>query len=65
MIERTLHESENSGRSESLLLEQPISFARLISSESLLANSNEVLIRHQGEHYYLRLTRNNKLILTK
>lgn len=38
---------------------------REISSEALLAGGKEVLIRHQGEAYRLRLTRQNKLILTK
>lgn len=65
MIERTLSYSENPGRSGSLLVEQPISSVRSISSESLLANGSEVLISHQGERYHLKLTRNNKLILTK
>lgn len=36
-----------------------------ISSDSLFAASNEVLIQHQGEYYRLRRTRNGKLILTK
>ncbi|MEY3121546.1 MAG: Hemin uptake protein hemP [Pseudomonadota bacterium] len=65
MIEHTLNYSGNPEHSESPLLEQPISSVRSISSESLLANGNEVFIRHQGERYHLKLTRNNKLILTK
>lgn len=65
MIEHTLNYSRNPGHSESPLLEQPTSSVRSISSESLLVNGNEVLIRHQGECYHLKLTRNNKLILTK
>lgn len=38
---------------------------REISSEALLGGSKELLIHHRGEAYRLRLTRQNKLILTK
>ncbi|MXS85886.1 hemin uptake protein HemP [Nitrosomonas sp. HPC101] len=38
---------------------------KLISSENLFGMSKEVLIQHRGEQYHLRLTRNDKLILTK
>ena len=34
-------------------------------SQELFRNSNTVCIEHQGEQYWLRLTRGNKLILTK
>jgi hemin uptake protein HemP len=34
-------------------------------SQELFRNSSTVCIEHQGEHYWLRLTRGNKLILTK
>ncbi|RMH91074.1 hemin uptake protein HemP [Lysobacter pythonis] len=36
-----------------------------ISSGALLGGEREILIRHGGECYRLRHTRNNKLILTK
>lgn len=36
-----------------------------IDSESLLQGGRELLIAHAGEEYHLRLTRNDKLILTK
>ena len=36
-----------------------------IDSRDLLHARNELLIRHAGECYRLRLTRNDKLILTK
>lgn len=36
-----------------------------LSSEKLFGASNEVLIQHQGDTYILRLTKQNKLILTK
>ena len=34
-------------------------------SEELFGNSNELVIQHGNEEYRLRITRNNKLILTK
>ncbi|RDZ29484.1 hemin uptake protein HemP [Lysobacter silvisoli] len=37
----------------------------LIESVALLRGAREVLIRHGGEVYRLRHTRNDKLILTK
>lgn len=36
-----------------------------VSSHSLLAGARELVIQHQGSEYHLRLTRNDKLILTK
>lgn len=36
-----------------------------LPSTALLGNNNEVLIQHQNETYILRLTKQNKLILTK
>jgi hemin uptake protein HemP len=36
-----------------------------LSSRDLFRNANTVRIEHNGEHYWLRLTRGNKLILTK
>lgn len=38
---------------------------RCLSSKELLGSAQEVLIEHNGCHYHLRLTRQNKLILTK
>jgi hemin uptake protein HemP len=47
----------------------PLSFvagqARHVSSHALLAGARELVIQHQGGEYRLRLTRNDKLILTK
>jgi hemin uptake protein HemP len=39
--------------------------ARHVSSHALLAGERELVIQHQGSEYHLRLTRNDKLILTK
>jgi hemin uptake protein HemP len=36
-----------------------------IASMQLLAGGNELVIEHAGQEYRLRLTRNDKLILTK
>lgn len=41
---------------------QPV---RTLSSGDLLAGGRELVIQHQGSEYHLRLTRNDKLILTK
>ena len=38
---------------------------RRISSQSLLDGGRELVIQHEGSEYHLRLTRNDKLILTK
>lgn len=38
---------------------------RVLSSQDLFRDSNTVEIEHRGQRYLLRLTRENKLILTK
>lgn len=38
---------------------------RVITSEVLFGGTRELLIKHAGENYYLRLTNQGKLILTK
>lgn len=38
---------------------------KTISSTELFAGSHEVVILHDGLPYRLRITKNNKLILTK
>jgi hemin uptake protein HemP len=43
----------------------PTSRATRISSGRLLAGARELVIEHAGQEYHLRLTRNDKLILTK
>lgn len=35
------------------------------SSNALLGRGRELVIEHSGQEYHLRLTRNDKLILTK
>ena len=41
------------------------SSALQLSSRELFRHANTVRIEHNGEHYCLRRTRGNKLILTK
>lgn len=36
-----------------------------IDSRALMDGQKLLMIEHMGSHYYLRMTRNNKLILTK
>lgn len=36
-----------------------------VSSQALLKGERELVIEHEGHEYHLRLTRNDKLILTK
>jgi len=38
---------------------------RFINSAELFGDKQEVIIKHAGEEYRLRITSNNKLILTK
>ncbi len=42
-----------------------ISRIKKLCSSKLFANKKEVLIGHQNETYILRITKQNKLILTK
>ncbi|MDA0687102.1 MAG: hemin uptake protein HemP [Proteobacteria bacterium] len=37
----------------------------VVSSDKLLGSVSQIIIEHNGEHYTLRITANNKLILTK
>jgi hemin uptake protein HemP len=39
--------------------------ARRVDSETLLQREREVVIVHRGQEYRLRLTKSDKLILTK
>ena len=38
---------------------------RRIDSQTLMGGQSLLMIEHAGNSYYLRMTRNNKLILTK
>jgi len=49
----------------SLAQRPPHPGAPRIGSGQLLSGGNELVIEHAGQEYRLRLTRNDKLILTK
>ncbi len=38
---------------------------RIITSAELFKNLHEIIILHAGKEYHLRITSNNKLIMTK
>jgi hemin uptake protein HemP len=65
MLMRTLPLTDNGGRDKVVALRAAPSVARRIESAHLLDGSRELVIEHQGNEYHLRLTRNDKLILTK
>ena len=65
MYLRTLPLTDNGGRDKVVTLRPAPVAARRIESKSLLDGSRELVIEHQGSEYHLRLTRNDKLILTK
>ena len=44
---------------------EPRERARAVDSAALFAGSREIVIRHAGSEYRLRITRTDKLILTK
>ena len=46
-------------------LEKSVEAALVIDSQNLFAHGREITIRHGQELYRLRITRNDKLILTK
>ncbi|APG06289.1 hemin transporter [Luteibacter rhizovicinus DSM 16549] len=57
--------TDNGGRDKVVALRAAPAVARRIESTRLLDGSRELVIEHQGNEYHLRLTRNDKLILTK
>jgi hemin uptake protein HemP len=65
MLMRTLPLTDNGGRDKVVPLRAAPVVARRIESTRLLDGSRELVIEHQGNEYHLRLTRNDKLILTK
>lgn len=46
-------------------VEKNVSRNRAVSSEVLFSGARELVIKHAGEDYRLRLTNQGKLILTK
>jgi hemin uptake protein HemP len=67
MLLRSLPLSETAPRPTGRVVSlKPVaSPARRIASQRLLEGSRELVIEHDGNEYHLRLTRNDKLILTK
>ncbi|NID15536.1 hemin uptake protein HemP [Luteibacter yeojuensis] len=65
MLLRTLPLADNGGRDKIVPLRATPVAARRVASKNLLDGSRELVIEHQGSEYHLRLTRNDKLILTK
>jgi hemin uptake protein HemP len=57
-------DSKGNSQSNSRPLAPPADLKRL-SSEELIGPAREMLIRHAGFDYRLRITRQGKLILTK
>lgn len=53
------------GDGDKLAFMSASSIPRAIASEVLLAGGRELLIKHAGENYRLRITNKGKLILTK
>jgi hemin uptake protein HemP len=44
---------------------QATAASEIIPAENLFKGAQVILIRHRGDDYHLRITRNDKLILTK
>ena len=45
--------------------DHPVDYPKTVMSSALFEGSSEVLILHNGVQYRLRITRQDKLILTK
>lgn len=45
--------------------DKPVQQVPVIESSQLFEESNEIMIRHKGAVYRLRITRNGKLIMNK
>jgi hemin uptake protein HemP len=65
MLMRSLPLNDAAGRDKIVPLRAVATTTRRIESKNLLDGSRELVIEHQGAEYHLRLTRNDKLILTK
>ncbi len=61
----TLNLDQNSQPSSQLDSQPSLESRVRIDSQHLLQGGRELFIAHAGEEYRLRLTRNDKLILTK
>ncbi|MET0229499.1 MAG: hemin uptake protein HemP [Rhodanobacteraceae bacterium] len=65
MLDHVAHELVNASQSNRSTPSASPNGAQRIDSHRLLAGGRELVIDHAGQEYRLRLTRNDKLILTK
>ena len=65
MLMRTLSLSKELPRQPLAVVPSKAATTPRIASQRLLDGSRELVIEHGGSEYHLRLTRNDKLILTK
>ncbi|WP_238525099.1 hemin uptake protein HemP [Geobacter sulfurreducens] len=61
---RLAMQRQNDGQGQASEREKECS-RRIVTSRELMGNAKEVIIEHAGEEYRLRITRQQKLILTK
>jgi len=65
MLDHVAFEPVNAPQPNRTTPSSPPPSAQRIDSRRLLAGGRELVIDHAGQEYRLRLTRNDKLILTK
>jgi hemin uptake protein HemP len=66
IFERTMHDVQlPSNRHPTPVSASPVRELKRVSTDELIGPEREVLIRHAGCDYRLRITRQGKLILTK
>jgi hemin uptake protein HemP len=65
IFERTMHDVQFSQIRNAVPATAPARELKRVSTEDLIGPAREVLIRHAGCDYRLRITRQGKLILTK
>ena len=64
-LEHTMHDVQSSSNRHPGPPSAPAHELKRVSTEDLIGPAREVLIRHAGCDYRLRITRQGKLILTK
>ena len=65
MLDATLADRSGTAAHKAFPSTAPALVPRSFDSHALLGGAHEVRITHAGQEYRLRLTRNDKLILTK
>lgn len=61
----TMDSSPAEDTAPALSMRQPLTPLARVDSQQLFDGQRELIIQHQGEEYRLRITRHDKLILTK